>query len=109
METFFMSWGVQGFGFFFFFVFFSAKCGSSIDVFCLVLNVSQAYLDPEAGRQQQAACDAGWQPVCGCCWLAAVVGGCDVGVVAHLFSQCIVVWRSLPQARGSQFPSFNSP
>jgi hypothetical protein len=25
----------------------------------------------------------------------------DVGVVAHLFCQCIVLWRSLPRARGS--------
>jgi hypothetical protein len=37
------------------------------------------------------------------------LGGGGVGVVAHLFFQCIVVWRSLLQARGSGCQSFSSP
>jgi hypothetical protein len=36
-------------------------------------------------------------------------GGIGMGVAAHLFSQCIVAWRSLPWARGSACQSFNSP
>jgi hypothetical protein len=48
-------------------------------------KVSQAHLEPVAG------------------------GSSGVGVVAPLFSQCFVAWRSLPQARGSECQSFNSP
>jgi hypothetical protein len=36
-------------------------------------------------------------------------GSSGMGMVAHLFSQCIVAWRSLPQARSSGYQSFNSP
>jgi hypothetical protein len=35
--------------------------------------------------------------------------GSGVGVVVHLFSQCIMAWRSLPWARSSGCQSFNSP
>jgi hypothetical protein len=34
-------------------------------------------------------------------FLELVASGGSVEVVAFLFSQCIVVWRSLPWARGS--------
>jgi hypothetical protein len=32
-----------------------------------------------------------------------------MGMVANLFSQCIVAWRRVPQAKGSGCQSFNSP
>jgi hypothetical protein len=36
-------------------------------------------------------------------------GASSMGVVAHLFSQCIVTWRSLSQARGSGCQCFIFP
>jgi hypothetical protein len=47
-------------------------------------KVSQAHFELVAGRQQQQM---------------AVASGSGVGVAAHLFSQCIMVWRSLARAR----------
>jgi hypothetical protein len=44
-----------------------------------------------------------WQRTCG------PADGGGVGVATHLLSQCVVAWRSLPQARGSGFPTFSSP
>jgi hypothetical protein len=32
-----------------------------------------------------------------------------VAVAAHLFSQCNIVWRSFPRARGSECQKFDSP
>jgi hypothetical protein len=40
--------------------------------------------------------------------LELVAGGC-MEVATHLFSQCVMAWRRLPQARGSECQSFNSP
>jgi hypothetical protein len=37
-----------------------------------------------------------------------LVDGGGVEVVTHLFFQCIVAWRSLPQVRGSECQSFSS-
>jgi hypothetical protein len=42
-----------------------------------------------------------------CLELATCSSG-SVGVAAHMFSQCIMMWRRLPWARGSGCQSFNS-
>jgi hypothetical protein len=38
-----------------------------------------------------------------------LAAGSNIGVVAHLFSDCIMAWRSLLWARGSGCQCFNSP
>jgi hypothetical protein len=66
----------------------------------------------QASGRALAACGSAWGWACDQCVSRLVglwVGGGGVGVVACLFFQCVMAWRSLPHVRGSQYWSFRSP
>jgi hypothetical protein len=69
-------------GFLFVCLFVCQMCLQQESILFALLKISQARL--ELGGQAGA-------------WLAS---GGSVEVTAHLFFQCIMAWRSLPQARG---------